>query len=145
MPVASIALTSSSAAAHQFRVRAVAQMDEWPGFARGLFVIADSEHDEVGLLRHLYSLGDLAAVLFGIRRDDLIFNPRAADRDLAAFAVDDFGAVAHAGSDAVEHGDFLLRDAAVASEKSAMCVRSDHRDGLQLAGIERREVILVLQ
>ena len=65
--------------------------------------------------------------------------PRAADGDLAAFAVDHLRAVADPRSDAIEHRDLVLRHAAVAAQQRAIRIRPDHRDGLEFCQIKRQQ------
>ena len=114
---------------------------EVPRFARGLLVAADREHDHVGLLRDLHGFGDLLAVLFRIARRRLrSCVPRAADGDLAAFAVEDLRAVADLVADALEHRDVVLRHAAVAAEQAAIGIGADHRDRFELASDRAEQV-----
>ena len=62
-------------AADQVEAGAVAHVLQVPGFARGLLVAADGEHDDVGLLRHFDSFGDLSAIFCGIAGDDFVLIP----------------------------------------------------------------------
>src|ERR1022692_4847078 len=99
-----------------------------PGFARGLLVAADGEHDHIGPFRHFDGFGNLAAIFGGIAGDHFILHPGAADGDLAAFAVEHFGADTDPGPDAIEHRDVMLGNAAVAAQQAAVGVGSDDRD-----------------
>ena len=116
--------------ADQVEAGAVAQVLGRPGLARRLFVAADGEHDHIGAPGDLDGLGDLFAIFLRIARRDFVLCPGAADRDLAAFAVEHLRALADAGVDAVEHGDVVLRHAAVAAEQTAIGVGADDGDGL---------------
>ena len=88
----------------QVETRAVAQVVAHPGFAGCLLVAADGQDDRIGAAGDFDGLGDAAAVLGGVARHDFVLPPRAADRDLAAFVVQDFDAVADALANAGEDG-----------------------------------------
>ncbi len=84
----------------------------------------------------LDGFGDLPPIFFGIARDNFVLVPTAADGDLAAFAVEDLYLLASLLLDAVEHGDIMFGNAAVAAQQSAIRVGADNSDGLDLAEVE---------
>jgi hypothetical protein len=86
----------------QVEAGAIAHVVQSPRFARSLLVAANRQHDHVSAFGDLHGFRDLFAVVLGIAGYNFVLVPVAANGDLAAFAVKDFGAVADLGLDAVE-------------------------------------------
>src|SRR5215831_16416120 len=119
-------------AADQIEAGAIAHMLQIPGFARSLLVITDGQDNEIRLFSDLHCFRNLPAIFFRIARHNLIDVPRAANRNLAAFAVEHLDARAGFGPDALEHSDLLFGHATVTTEQAAIGVWTNDGDGLDL-------------
>ena len=115
-------------AADQIQGRAIAHVIQVPGLARRLFVVANRQHDHVGLPGNLDRLFDLAAVFVRVAGDHFIDMPRAAYSNLAAFAVKHLAAITNLLFDPIEQSHLMFRHAAVSTEQTAISIRPNHRD-----------------
>ena len=129
----------------EIQARPISQVVPIPRLARSLLVATDRQHDDIGPTSDSEGSRDLLAVFVGIAGDNLILVPRAATRDFAVFAVQHLDAAADLRFDAVEHGDVVLRHAAVTTEQTAVRIRADDRDALDGVRIQGQQIVPVFQ
>jgi hypothetical protein len=110
---------------------------ESPGLARSLLVSPDRQHNHIRLLRCPNRFRDTFAVLLWIARDDFILLPGTADRDLAAFVIENMDGPG-AFANPFQHSPAVFRRSAVPAQKLAVGVWTDHGKRLDFAQIQGR-------
>src|SRR5580704_14821025 len=117
-----------------------------PGFAGGLFIVAEDQNDDIGLLRDFDGFRDALRIFDGIAELDFVSVPFGKRfGDFRAFGVENFRAGAHAISDAVENADAAAGLVAVAAEVHVVRVGTDDGYVFVLGGLQRKKIVLVFQ